>query len=123
LFMSLRLLYVAFRRTTEWLALLARSSAAKDVEILVLHHENAILRRSSPRPRIDWADRAVLAAVPFVNWSLLLAGGVARHEGLLAPCLGDRLIGVPGGTQAARGPRGAAAPRHGQGGRAARAAA
>jgi hypothetical protein len=46
--MSLRLLYLAFRRTTEWLALLARGHAAKDVEILVLRHENAVLRRSNP---------------------------------------------------------------------------
>src|SRR4051794_24972807 len=60
---SLRMLYLAFCRTTEWLALLARSSAAKDVEILVLRHENAILRRSNPRPRMDWADRAALSAL------------------------------------------------------------
>src|SRR2546421_2856527 len=61
--MSLRLLYLAFRRTTEWLALLTRGSAAKDVEILVLRHENAILRRAKRRPRMDWADRATLAAL------------------------------------------------------------
>jgi putative transposase len=51
--MSLRLLYLAFRRTAEWLTLLTRSSAAKDVEILVLCHENAVLRRTNPRPRMD----------------------------------------------------------------------
>jgi putative transposase len=61
--MSLRLLYLAFRRTTECLTLLTRSSAAKDVEILVPRHENAILRRTNPRPRMDWADRATLAAL------------------------------------------------------------
>jgi transposase InsO family protein len=61
--MSLRLLYLAFRRTTEWLTLLTRRSAAKDVEILVLRHENAILRRANPRPRMDWADRATLTAL------------------------------------------------------------
>src|SRR3954454_19960832 len=59
--MSLRLLYLAFRRITEWLALLGRGSAAKDVEILVLRHENAILRRNNPRPRMDRADHATLA--------------------------------------------------------------
>src|SRR3954451_24470500 len=63
LLMSLRLLYLALRRTTECFALLGRGSAAKDVEILVLRHENAILRRNSPRPRMDWADRATLAAL------------------------------------------------------------
>ena len=61
--MSLRLLYLAFRHTTEWLTLLTRGNAAKDVEILVLRHENAILRRTSPKPRTDWADRAALAAL------------------------------------------------------------
>jgi putative transposase len=60
---SLRMLYLAFRRTTEWLALLARGNAAKDVEILVLRHENAILRRQNRKPRLDWADRAALAAL------------------------------------------------------------
>jgi putative transposase len=60
---SLRLLYLTFCRIAEWLTLLARTSAAKDVEILVLRHENAILRRQNPKPRLDWADRAVLAAL------------------------------------------------------------
>ena len=53
--MSLRMLYRAFCRTTEWLA--------RDFEILALRHENAVLRGTNPRPRMDCIDRAVLAAL------------------------------------------------------------
>ena len=59
--MSLRLLYLIFARLCSWLILLGRSAASKDAELLVLRHEVAVLRRANPRPRLDWADRAVLA--------------------------------------------------------------
>jgi putative transposase len=60
---SLRLLYLVFLQLLNLLLLLGRSSASKDVELLVLRHEVAVLRRANPKPRLDWADRAVLAAL------------------------------------------------------------
>jgi putative transposase len=57
------MLYLVFVRLIGWIALLARSAASKRAELLVLRHEVAVLRRRSPRPKLDWADRAVLAAL------------------------------------------------------------
>jgi putative transposase len=47
---AFRFAYLTLARVLSWLTLLARSDAAKDVEILVLRHEVAVLRRSNPRP-------------------------------------------------------------------------
>ena len=60
---SLRLLYLIFSRLLRWLTLLGRASSSKDIELLVLRHEVAVLRRTNPRPRLDWADRALFAAL------------------------------------------------------------
>jgi len=61
--MAVRLIYLAFAQLVQWAALMARDSAAKDVELLMLRHEVAVLRRQVSRPRVDAADRAVLAGL------------------------------------------------------------
>ena len=60
---SLRLSYLIFSRLLSWLTLLPRTPSSKDVELLVLRHEVAVLRRINPKPRLDWADRALFAAL------------------------------------------------------------
>jgi hypothetical protein len=58
-----KLAYLTLCRSIELLVLLARGDAANDLEILVLRHQLAVLRRQTPRPRLEPADRALLAAV------------------------------------------------------------
>jgi hypothetical protein len=50
-------------RVLGWLVLLARSDAEKDVEILILRHEAAVLRRTNARPPLTWSDRVTLSAL------------------------------------------------------------
>jgi putative transposase len=68
---SLRLLYLIFVRLCDCLIPLGRSTASKNAELLVLRHEVAVLRRTNPRPRLDWADRAVLTAL--ILWVPIMA--------------------------------------------------
>jgi hypothetical protein len=75
----LRLLYLIFALLCSWLVLLGRSSASKDAVLLVLRHEVAVLRRTHPRPRLDWAGRAVLAVL------IRLLSGKLRAHRLVTP--------------------------------------
>ncbi|MCY7343789.1 MAG: hypothetical protein LH603_18655 [Pseudonocardia sp.] len=61
--MSLRLLCLIFNQLLHWLALLGRTTSSKNIKLLVLRHEVAVLRRTNPKPRLHWADRALLAAL------------------------------------------------------------
>jgi putative transposase len=68
-----KLAYLTLCRSIRLLVLLARGDAAKDLEILVLRHQLAVLRRQVARPRFKPADRALLAALsralPRSRWS------------------------------------------------------
>jgi len=67
------LLYVTLQRLLQLVALACRSGEFKELGIVVLRHELAILRRQVARPALRWADRAFLAAasrrVPRKRWS------------------------------------------------------
>jgi putative transposase len=68
--------YLALRRSLELVLLCCRSAEAKEIEILVLRHELAVLRRQHPRPCLQPKDRALLAALsrllPRACWSVFL---------------------------------------------------
>jgi putative transposase len=68
--------YLALIRVLELIVLCCRSIEAKEIEILVLRHELAVLRRQHPRPRLQPNDRALLAALsrhlPRSRWSVFL---------------------------------------------------
>jgi transposase InsO family protein len=88
---SLRLLYLIFLQLVGLLVVLGRSSASKDIELLVLRHEVAVLGRANPKPRLDWADRAVFAALvrrlpPMLRgYRLVTPGTILRwHRRLVA---------------------------------------
>jgi len=61
--MALKLIYLMFAKLLGWMMLRIRSDTTMDIEILVLRHQLAVLQRQTPRPRMCWADRAMIAAV------------------------------------------------------------
>jgi putative transposase len=80
--MALRLIYQVFTTLLGWIVLRSRSDTTKDIEILVLRHQLSVLQRRTPRPRITWTDRALIAIL-----TRLLP--VRRRLGLLPPsCAG-----------------------------------
>src|SRR5215216_1234562 len=84
-----KLAYLTLCRSIQLLALLGRGDASKDLEILVLRHQLSVLRRQVPRPRLEPADRALLAAVSRVlPESAGRASCQARHAAALASAAG-----------------------------------
>jgi len=61
--MSASLVYLLLRQILQMLTQLARDDGAKDVELLVLRHQIPVLRRQVIRPKLEPADRVVLAAL------------------------------------------------------------
>lgn len=71
--MVMSLIYWAVRRLLELIVARGRRESANEIELLVLRHELAVLRRQVARPRFQPADRALLAALgrflPRERWS------------------------------------------------------
>jgi len=79
-----RLLYLIMVRVFGWLLPLSRGQASKDAEIMVLRHEVTVLRRQVARPKPDWADRAILAALARLLPAVLRAHRLVTPGTLLA---------------------------------------
>ena len=88
--MCLRFVFLLITRVTAWLRLSQREDAWKTAEILILRHQLAVLqRRQSRRPNLNWADRALLAALLGVDTQSAAPGtaaaGYPGHDRALAP--------------------------------------
>src|SRR6201982_427614 len=102
--MCVALAYRLLVTVLSWLALLARSSSAKDMEILALRHEVAVLRRANPRPRMSWTDRAVLAALARIMPKGLRVRRIVTPGTLLrSPAVGGGEVASAQGARASAG--------------------
>src|SRR5947207_6745939 len=74
--MNASMVYLLLRQILSMLTQLARDGGAKDIELLVLRHQVAVLRRQVRRPKLEPADRVVLAALsrllPRDRWPIFL---------------------------------------------------
>ncbi|WP_257232369.1 hypothetical protein [Streptomyces sp. Rer75] len=61
--MLLRLLYLTVSTVFTFVRLVPMSDREKDLEILALRHQLAVLQRTVDRPQLTWPDRALLAAL------------------------------------------------------------
>src|SRR4051812_11456933 len=89
--MSASLVYLLLRQVLQMLTELARADGAKDVELLILRHQVAVLRRQVHRPKLEPADRVVLAALsrllPRSHWPIFFvtpATLLRSHRQLIA---------------------------------------
>jgi putative transposase len=93
--------YLALRRALELILLCFRSADAKEIEILVLRHELAVLRRQHPPPRLQPTDRALLAAPAAPTGALVGVPGTTRDAAALAPPHGPPTLDLQGCPQGA----------------------